>query len=113
MLSFRDNFKKDMKRFDHHIADLRKQLVGRYAAVEKVRPHAYSLCAFFGPRGHTQTHSRPSVQRTTATVEIKTHNSLFLLTTNFHSTDSVLMPLMSKCCLAFLFFSIVFISPPV
>lgn len=37
MLSFRDNFKKDMKRFDHHIADLRKQLIGRYAAVEKVR----------------------------------------------------------------------------
>lgn len=26
-----------MKRFDHHIADLRKQLVGRYAAVEKAR----------------------------------------------------------------------------
>ncbi|XP_074476596.1 growth arrest-specific protein 7 isoform X3 [Sebastes fasciatus] len=36
-LSFRENFKKDMKRFDHHIADLRKQLVGRYAAVEKTR----------------------------------------------------------------------------
>ena len=35
-LTFRENFKKDMKRFDHHIADLRKQLVGRYAAVEKV-----------------------------------------------------------------------------
>lgn len=35
-LAFRENFKKDMKRFDHHIADLRKQLVGRYAAVEKV-----------------------------------------------------------------------------
>uniref|UniRef100_A0A8C2ZU10 Growth arrest specific 7 n=1 Tax=Cyclopterus lumpus TaxID=8103 RepID=A0A8C2ZU10_CYCLU len=34
-LAFRENFKKDMKRFDHHIADLRKQLVGRYAAVEK------------------------------------------------------------------------------
>uniref|UniRef100_A0A8C5FPH8 Growth arrest specific 7 n=1 Tax=Gadus morhua TaxID=8049 RepID=A0A8C5FPH8_GADMO len=37
LLSFRDNFKKDMKRFDHHIADLRKQLIGRYAAVEKAR----------------------------------------------------------------------------
>ncbi|KAF3704759.1 Growth arrest-specific protein 7 [Channa argus] len=37
LLSFRENFKKDMKRFDHHIADLRKQLVGRYAAVEKAR----------------------------------------------------------------------------
>uniref|UniRef100_A0A673ALE8 Growth arrest-specific protein 7-like n=1 Tax=Sphaeramia orbicularis TaxID=375764 RepID=A0A673ALE8_9TELE len=36
-LTFRENFKKDMKRFDHHIADLRKQLVGRYAAVEKAR----------------------------------------------------------------------------
>ncbi|XP_037318876.1 growth arrest-specific protein 7-like isoform X3 [Pungitius pungitius] len=36
-LAFRENFKKDMKRFDHHIADLRKQLVGRYAAVEKAR----------------------------------------------------------------------------
>ncbi|XP_013855561.1 growth arrest-specific protein 7 [Austrofundulus limnaeus] len=37
LLIFRENFKKDMKRFDHHIADLRKQLVGRYAAVEKAR----------------------------------------------------------------------------
>uniref|UniRef100_A0A3Q3ENY7 Growth arrest specific 7 n=1 Tax=Kryptolebias marmoratus TaxID=37003 RepID=A0A3Q3ENY7_KRYMA len=37
LLMFRENFKKDMKRFDHHIADLRKQLVGRYAAVEKAR----------------------------------------------------------------------------
>ncbi|KAJ3607431.1 hypothetical protein NHX12_024482 [Muraenolepis orangiensis] len=37
LLSFRDNFKKDMKRFDHHIADLRKQLIGRYATVEKAR----------------------------------------------------------------------------
>ncbi|XP_034715718.1 growth arrest-specific protein 7-like [Etheostoma cragini] len=36
-LAFRENFKKDMKRFDYHIADLRKQLVGRYAAVEKAR----------------------------------------------------------------------------
>lgn len=36
-LTFRENFKKDMKRFDHHIADLRKQLAGRYAAVEKVK----------------------------------------------------------------------------
>lgn len=35
-LTFRENFKKDMKRLDHHIADLRKQMVGRYAAVEKV-----------------------------------------------------------------------------
>ncbi|XP_030631532.1 growth arrest-specific protein 7 [Chanos chanos] len=36
-LTFRDNFKKDMKKFDHHIADLRKQLASRYAAVEKAR----------------------------------------------------------------------------
>ncbi|XP_076007915.1 growth arrest-specific protein 7 [Genypterus blacodes] len=37
LLTFRENFKKDMKRFEHHIADLRKQLVGRYASVEKAR----------------------------------------------------------------------------
>ncbi|KAL1277660.1 hypothetical protein QQF64_024333 [Cirrhinus molitorella] len=38
LLTFRgDNFKKDMKKCDHHIADLRKQLVSRYAAVEKAR----------------------------------------------------------------------------
>ncbi|XP_015212183.1 growth arrest-specific protein 7 isoform X2 [Lepisosteus oculatus] len=37
LLTFRDNFKKDMKKFDHHISDLRKQLANRYAAVEKAR----------------------------------------------------------------------------
>ncbi|TRY93195.1 hypothetical protein DNTS_006319 [Danionella cerebrum] len=38
LLNFRgDNFKKDMKKYDHHIADLRKQLVSRYAGVEKAR----------------------------------------------------------------------------
>ncbi|XP_036382123.1 growth arrest-specific protein 7 isoform X3 [Megalops cyprinoides] len=37
LLTFRDNFKKDMKKFDHHITDLRKQLASRYAAVEKAR----------------------------------------------------------------------------
>ncbi|XP_033896152.3 growth arrest-specific protein 7-like isoform X2 [Acipenser ruthenus] len=37
LLTFRDNFKKDMKKFDHHITDLRKQLSSRYAAVEKAR----------------------------------------------------------------------------
>ncbi|KAL0984031.1 hypothetical protein UPYG_G00136130 [Umbra pygmaea] len=37
LLTFRDNFKKDMKRFDHHITELRKQLVGRHASVEKAR----------------------------------------------------------------------------
>ncbi|XP_072311895.1 growth arrest-specific protein 7-like isoform X2 [Eucyclogobius newberryi] len=36
-LTFRENFKKDMKRLDHHISDLRKQLVGRYAALDKAR----------------------------------------------------------------------------
>lgn len=36
-MNFRENFKKDMKKCDHHIADLRKQLASRYAAVEKVR----------------------------------------------------------------------------
>ncbi|NWW86619.1 GAS7 protein, partial [Rhynochetos jubatus] len=35
LLSFRENFKKDMKKCDHHIADLRKHLASRYAAVEK------------------------------------------------------------------------------
>ncbi|KAI1884264.1 hypothetical protein AGOR_G00224650 [Albula goreensis] len=37
LLTFREHFKKDMKKYDHHIADLRKQLSGRYAAVEKAR----------------------------------------------------------------------------
>uniref|UniRef100_A0A8C7LFC7 Growth arrest specific 7 n=1 Tax=Oncorhynchus kisutch TaxID=8019 RepID=A0A8C7LFC7_ONCKI len=37
LLTFRDNFKKDMKRFDHHVAELRKHLVGRHTAVEKAR----------------------------------------------------------------------------
>ena len=50
LLTFRDNFKKDMKRFDHHIADLRKQLLGRYAAVEKVRVTTSSRCC------HTRVH---------------------------------------------------------
>lgn len=36
-MNFRENFKKDMKKCDHHIADLRKQLTSRFAAVEKVR----------------------------------------------------------------------------
>lgn len=41
MLTFRgDNFKKDLKKYDHHIADLRKQLASRYASVEKVRGHS-------------------------------------------------------------------------
>uniref|UniRef100_A0A671X1D4 Growth arrest specific 7 n=1 Tax=Sparus aurata TaxID=8175 RepID=A0A671X1D4_SPAAU len=38
LLTFRgDNFKKDLKKYDHHIADLRKQLMSRYAGVEKAR----------------------------------------------------------------------------
>lgn len=36
-MNFRENFKKDMKKCDHHIADLRKQLASRYVSVEKVR----------------------------------------------------------------------------
>lgn len=45
LLNFRENFKKDMKKYDHHIADLRKQLVSRYAAVEKVKTNQ----AYFNP----------------------------------------------------------------
>uniref|UniRef100_A0A8C2G3Q3 Growth arrest specific 7 n=1 Tax=Cyprinus carpio TaxID=7962 RepID=A0A8C2G3Q3_CYPCA len=37
LLIFRKNFKKDMKKFDHHMTDLRKQLAIRFAAVEKAR----------------------------------------------------------------------------
>ncbi|XP_054614462.1 growth arrest-specific protein 7-like isoform X3 [Dunckerocampus dactyliophorus] len=38
LLTFRgDNFKKDLKKYDHHIADLRKQLASRYAGVDKAR----------------------------------------------------------------------------
>lgn len=37
LLTYRDNFKKDMKKYDHQITDLRKQLASRYAAVEKAR----------------------------------------------------------------------------
>ncbi|XP_073435870.1 growth arrest-specific protein 7 isoform X4 [Dendrobates tinctorius] len=37
LLNFRENFKKDMKKYDHHMADLRKQLASRYASVEKAR----------------------------------------------------------------------------
>lgn len=36
LLTFRDNFKKELKKYDHHIIDLRKQLASRYAGVEKV-----------------------------------------------------------------------------
>lgn len=48
LLSYRDNFKKDMKKYDHQITDLRKQLASRYAAVEKVQYivllNQYSVC---------------------------------------------------------------------
>uniref|UniRef100_A0A8C9PSR6 F-BAR domain-containing protein n=1 Tax=Spermophilus dauricus TaxID=99837 RepID=A0A8C9PSR6_SPEDA len=37
LMNFRENFKKDMKKCDHHITDLRKQLASRYASVEKAR----------------------------------------------------------------------------
>ncbi|MBZ3873437.1 Growth arrest-specific protein 7 [Sciurus carolinensis] len=35
LMNFCENFKKDRKKCDHHIADLRKQLASRYASVEK------------------------------------------------------------------------------
>ncbi|VTJ84783.1 Hypothetical predicted protein [Marmota monax] len=35
LMNFHENFKKDMKKCDHHIADLRKQLTSRCASVEK------------------------------------------------------------------------------
>ncbi|MBZ3871829.1 Growth arrest-specific protein 7 [Sciurus carolinensis] len=34
-MNFHENFKKDMKKCDHHIADLRKQLTNHCALVEK------------------------------------------------------------------------------
>lgn len=38
LLAFRgEHFKKDLKKYDHHIADLRKQLASKYAGVEKAR----------------------------------------------------------------------------
>ncbi|XP_059386097.1 growth arrest-specific protein 7-like isoform X4 [Carassius carassius] len=37
LLTFRENVKKDMKKLDHHMVDLRKQLAIRSAAVEKAR----------------------------------------------------------------------------
>ncbi|XP_052468210.1 growth arrest-specific protein 7 isoform X5 [Carassius gibelio] len=37
LLIFRENVKKDMKKLDHHMVDLRKQLAIRSAAVEKAR----------------------------------------------------------------------------
>lgn len=48
LLTFRsDHFKKDLKKYDHHMADLRKQLASRYAGVEKVRARggAAACCA--------------------------------------------------------------------
>ncbi|MBZ3880518.1 Growth arrest-specific protein 7 [Sciurus carolinensis] len=35
LMNFSENFKKDMKKCDHHITDLRKQLASPYASVEK------------------------------------------------------------------------------
>ncbi|MBZ3890264.1 Growth arrest-specific protein 7 [Sciurus carolinensis] len=35
LMNFHENFKKDMKKCDHRIADLCKQLASRYASVEK------------------------------------------------------------------------------
>lgn len=50
-MNFRENFKKDMKKCDHHIADLRKQLASRYASVEKVRGQGTSLVNSWGLEG--------------------------------------------------------------
>ncbi|MBZ3890347.1 Growth arrest-specific protein 7 [Sciurus carolinensis] len=35
LMNFHENFKKDMKKCDHHITDLGKQLASRYSSVEK------------------------------------------------------------------------------
>ncbi|MBZ3871259.1 Growth arrest-specific protein 7 [Sciurus carolinensis] len=37
LIHFRENFKKDMKKCDHHISDLHKQLTSCYAFVEKAQ----------------------------------------------------------------------------
>ncbi|MBZ3885972.1 Growth arrest-specific protein 7 [Sciurus carolinensis] len=37
LINFRENFKKDMKKCDHRIADLHKQHASHYALVEKTR----------------------------------------------------------------------------
>lgn len=50
-MNFRENFKKDMKKCDHHIADLRKQLASRYASVEKVRGQGTQLVDSWGRLG--------------------------------------------------------------
>lgn len=53
LLTFRgDNFKKDLKKYDHHIADLRKQLASRFAGVEKVtrrQRDESARCVFLPP----------------------------------------------------------------
>ena len=58
MLTFRsDHFKKDLKKYDHHIADLRKQLASRYAGVEKVTTElSLSPCI----HAYIQRHIHPS-----------------------------------------------------
>ncbi|KAG3292198.1 hypothetical protein H1C71_013465 [Ictidomys tridecemlineatus] len=35
LMNFRENFKKDLKKCHHHIADPRKQLTSRYASAER------------------------------------------------------------------------------
>ncbi|MBZ3870841.1 Growth arrest-specific protein 7 [Sciurus carolinensis] len=37
LINFQENFKKDMKRCDHHIADLHKQLTSHYVSMEKAQ----------------------------------------------------------------------------
>lgn len=55
-MNFRENFKKDMKKCDHHIADLRKQLASRYASVEKVRGRGSRLVDSWGLLGQDRYH---------------------------------------------------------
>ncbi|MBZ3887155.1 Growth arrest-specific protein 7 [Sciurus carolinensis] len=37
LMSFHENFKKDMRKSDHHITDIHKQLTSLYALVEKTQ----------------------------------------------------------------------------
>ncbi|VTJ60353.1 Hypothetical predicted protein [Marmota monax] len=37
LMNFHENFEKDMKKYDHHIADPHKQLSSRYVSVEKAQ----------------------------------------------------------------------------
>ncbi|EPY86760.1 growth arrest-specific protein 7 [Camelus ferus] len=67
LMNFRENFKKDMKKCDHHIADLRKQLSSRYAAVEKLH--------ILGPQARKAlTERQRDLEMKTQQLEIKLSN---------------------------------------